>query len=69
LLILAWLTIESAPFDCDLEIAVDGPNGMHVLDFPCRRIFGGGWVDVSSREMVEVYPTHWRHWPLLDSRD
>jgi len=66
---MAWLKIETAPFNCDLEVAVINPNSTYVLEFPCRRIFGGGLVDAPSREMVEVNPTHWRLWPVLDSRE
>jgi hypothetical protein len=66
---IAWLKVETAPFNCDLEVAVINPKSTHVLEFPCRRIFGGGWVDATSREMVEVYPTHRRLRPVLDSRN
>jgi hypothetical protein len=58
---MAW-KIESAPFERNLELAVIDPDGLHALVFPCRRIFGGGWVNAISRKAVDVQPTHWREW-------
>jgi hypothetical protein len=56
-----WLEIESAPFDCDLELAVIDGDGVHVLVFPCRRV-EGGWLNPGSDRRVEIHPTHWRPW-------
>lgn len=56
-----WQTIATAPFDCDLELAVIDADGAHALVFPCRRILGG-WMNAETRERLEVHPTHWRTW-------
>lgn len=56
-----WKHIETAPFDCDLELAVIDHEGPHALIFPCRRAFGG-WQKSSTDEPVNVAPTHWRIW-------
>jgi hypothetical protein len=57
-----WQPISTAPFDCDLELAVLDDDGPHALVFPCRRILGG-WVKAETRSRIEVHPTHWRIWP------
>jgi hypothetical protein len=56
-----WQPISTAPFDCDLQLAVISGDGVHALIFPCRQI-PGAWVKAGKREWVEVQPTHWRHW-------
>ena len=57
-----WERIATAPYDCDLELAVIEGNHVHPLVFACRRMHDG-WIKVSTRERVLVSPTHWRHWP------
>jgi hypothetical protein len=39
-----WQPISSAPFDRDLELAVNDIDGPHALVFPCRNILVG-WVN------------------------
>lgn len=56
-----WQHISTAPFDCDIEIAVIDIDGPHALVFPCRRILGG-WMNAETKEWLEVHPTHWRRW-------
>ena len=56
-----WRPISTAPFDCDLELAVIDSGGPHALVFPCRRILGG-WIDAITKGRIEVQPTHWREW-------
>ena len=56
-----WQTVASAPFGCDLELAVIAHDGTHALVFACRRILGG-WMNSETKERVEARPTHWRHW-------
>lgn len=56
-----WQEISTAPFDCDLELAVLDGDGPHALVFPCRRIVGG-WMKAGTRERIDVHPTHWRQW-------
>jgi hypothetical protein len=55
-----WLPIATAPYDCELELAVIDPEA-HALVFPCRRI-SGGWIKAATDERIEVHPTHWRRW-------
>jgi len=57
-----WQSVTSAPFDCDLELAVIDRDGPHALVFPCRRILGG-WIKAETKERLDVRPTHWRQWP------
>ena len=57
----SWKPIATAPFDCDLELAVIDYDGVQPLVFPCRRIVGG-WVKAAKRERIDVRPTHWRQW-------
>jgi hypothetical protein len=59
---MMWHHIATAPFDCDLELAVIDGDGQHALVFPCRRILGG-WMNAETKERLEVHPTHWRRWP------
>lgn len=56
-----WEPIASAPYDCELELAVVDGHHVHPLVFACRRT-AAGWIKVSSRERVIVSPTHWRLW-------
>ncbi len=53
-------SFERIPTDCDLMLAVVDREGVHMLEFPCRR--GDGlWLDKNGRA-VDVHPTHWREW-------
>lgn len=66
---MAWTKIETAPFDRDLELAVIEADGdIHAVVFPCRRVVSG-WIKSETRRPVELHPTHWRNWELLDARD
>ncbi len=56
-----WRRVTTAPFDCDLELAVLDEDGPHALVFPCRRILSG-WIKVETGERIAVDPTHWRPW-------
>jgi hypothetical protein len=56
-----WQQVSTAPFDCDLELAVIDDDGAHALVFPCRRILNG-WMKVETKERLDVRPTHWREW-------
>jgi hypothetical protein len=56
-----WQQISSAPFERDLELAVLDRDGAHALVFACRRVLTG-WIKATTRERVEVSPTHWREW-------
>jgi hypothetical protein len=56
-----WETITTAPYDCDLEIAVIEADHVHPLVFACRRV-ANGWVKGATRERIVVSPTHWRPW-------
>ena len=59
--IAEWRPVSTAPFDCDLEVAVLDWEGAHALIFPCRRILGG-WLDAETKEQIDLEPTHWRSW-------
>jgi len=56
-----WLSIGSAPFDRDLQLAIIDYDGVNALVFPCRRILGG-WIKAENGKPIEVRPTHWRGW-------
>jgi hypothetical protein len=56
-----WEDVSTAPYDCDLELAVIDGNRVHALIFACRRT-ASGWVKAATRERVFVSPTHWRLW-------
>ncbi len=56
-----WQPASTAPFDRDLELAVMDRDGPHALVFACRRTLVG-WVKSTTREQVEISPTHWRAW-------
>ena len=58
---MQWKPIATAPFDRDLELAVIESGDAHALVFPCRRVVGG-WIKASTRERLEIRPTHWRDW-------
>lgn len=57
-----WHRISIAPFDCDLQLAVIGHDGITALIFPCRRI-RDGWLNAKTDETLDdLHPTHWRKW-------
>jgi hypothetical protein len=58
---MIWHLLFTAPFDCDLELAVIDESGVHAIAFPCRRVLGG-WVKTESKKWLDVHPTHWREW-------
>lgn len=56
-----WQAVLSAPFDCDLQLAVISGGEAHMLVFPCRRILHG-WISAETKKVLNVRPTHWREW-------
>jgi hypothetical protein len=62
-----WRHISTAPFDCDIELAVIDTDGPHALVFACRRILGG-WMNAETHERLDVRPTHWREWEPQSQR-
>ncbi|PDT75010.1 hypothetical protein CO675_22210 [Bradyrhizobium sp. C9] len=59
---MPWMSIESAPFEQDLELAViEADEDIHAVVFPCRRVVGG-WTKTATGSRVELHPTHWRYW-------
>jgi hypothetical protein len=56
-----WHRVSTAPFDCDLELAVIEATGIRTVAFPCRRVLGG-WVKAESKISIKLRPTHWREW-------
>jgi uncharacterized protein YbdZ (MbtH family) len=59
---MEWKPISTAPFDCDLELAViEGDGSAHALVFPSRRI-PGGWINAKTKKWIDLRPTHWREW-------
>lgn len=61
---MEWKEIITAPFDGDLELAVENTDGMLALVFPCRRAHAArtSWLHAVTGRPVEVHPTHWREW-------
>ena len=47
--IMNWKTVDTAPFDRDLELAVINSTGTQVVAFPCRRLVDSGWIDVETK--------------------
>jgi hypothetical protein len=56
-----WQSIDTAPYDRDLELAVIDGDGPHSLAFACRRT-AGGWIGAQTKQQIDVRPTHWREW-------
>ena len=56
-----WHLISTAPFDCNLELALIDANGVHAIPFPCQRILGG-WIKAEMKTPIDAHPTHWRDW-------
>lgn len=56
-----WYPIATAPFNRNLELAVQDRDGIHALVFPCQRILTG-WIASKTHERLDVSPTHWRAW-------
>ena len=56
-----WFPVSIAPSDSNLEVCVMDRSGSHSLIFPvCKK--GDGWVDASTKKLVDIVPTHWRKW-------
>jgi len=58
----SWHPIATAPFNCDLELAVLEGADAHALVFRCRRA-RNGWINAATGVRIDVEPTHWREWP------
>jgi hypothetical protein len=56
-----WLPVSIAPSDTDLEVCVMNNREIHALVFPCRKN-GTAWVDVLTKQRIDIHPTHWRKW-------
>ena len=56
-----WHPISTAPFNRDLQLSVIENGEAYALVFPCRRT-ANGWLTASTGRVVDVRPTHWRHW-------
>nr|WP_091585716.1 hypothetical protein [Mesorhizobium qingshengii] len=56
-----WRLIITAPFSRLLELAVLDEDGVHPLIFPCEKL-PNGWRNAITGRLVDVNPTHWRHW-------
>jgi hypothetical protein len=55
-----WKSIETAPLDRDVRLAViDGHGKPYMLPKPCRRI-ASGWVSSSKGTPLVVTPVKWR---------
>jgi hypothetical protein len=61
-----WHPVSTAPFDCDLELAIVDDSGVRTLAFPCRRVLGG-WIKAEGERWIEFHPTHWREWTTKNS--
>jgi hypothetical protein len=60
-----WKPIATAPFDCDVELAVIEYDEVHALVFPYRRILRG-WASAETKKLIDdIHPTHWRNWQGL----
>lgn len=57
-----WKPISTAPFDHDLELAVNETGEIVALIVPSRRALYG-WVEARTGKPVGVTPSHWRTWP------
>ena len=60
-----WERVSTAPYDCDIELAVIEDDRVHALVFACRRV-ANGWIKASTHERVMISPTHWRFWQAND---
>lgn len=56
-----WLPIAIAPSGIDLEVGVMENGEVHALVFPVHKA-GTSWVDASTKERIDIQPTHWRKW-------
>ena len=55
-----WKSIDTAPFNREVELAVIDGSGVHALTFTCRRVFGG-WINArTNKRLYYLLPTHWR---------
>lgn len=56
-----WNPITEAPFDTDVQIGINYPEGVHALVFACR-LTADGWIDPATGRIIDIRPTHWRNW-------
>jgi hypothetical protein len=62
-----WQPIAIAPFERQLEIAVDDGGASHAVVFPVCRV-ADGWIEARTGRHIDIAPTHWREWIELDPR-
>lgn len=58
-----WRDIASAPFDCEIEIAIIAGE-INVPGGSCLR-HGDGWLDAGTLRPVAMTATHWRYRRLV----
>lgn len=63
-----WYPMTAAPVNRDLELAVQGRDGIHTPLVSCRRILTG-WIASKTRERLDMSPTHWRAWKNIGSEN
>jgi len=56
-----WLPVSITPTDGSLEVCVIEQGEVHALIFPCRKE-GADWIDASTKQRIDIQPTHWRLW-------
>ena len=55
-----WQPILTAPFYKDIEVCVM-QGEPHLLVGACR-LTDAGWIDVGTKRLLDIRPTHWREW-------
>ena len=56
-----WQSIETAPPDRDIELAVIEAGETHKLAGFARRT-AAGWNNTATGKIIDIRPTHWRNW-------
>jgi hypothetical protein len=48
-----WQDISTAPFGCDLQLAVIDADGERPIAFRCRRVVGG-WIEADKNRRIDL---------------
>src|SRR5450830_1622928 len=57
-----WHSISTAPCNQDVELRLVEEGKIVTLQFPCRQLNAGEWIDADLGTRIQIAPVEWRVW-------
>jgi len=57
-----WRPISTAPCNQDVELRIVEERNVVPLQFPCRRMNAGEWINADLGTRIQIKPVEWRIW-------